>query len=402
MRKVKTKEKVSGIYKIVNKLNQKYYVGSSNDILGTTYYIGRFKSHKNDLIKECHSNEHLQRAWNMYGEENFDFIIAEQVSNSISRQELFDIEQKYLDIAAQEKDKCYNILFKVGVPCSPETVEKSRLGLLEYYRREGSHNTGRRHTEETKRKMSENNGSMKGADNPNFGRKLTKEQLANRPPQKRGIQNSLTDPTIFSFRNKETKEEFSGTKADFRYKFDLDQTCVLRLCQGKVSSTKNWELISRQENSIDGNLYLETYKEKSKNMSQKMSGDKNPRFDHKIYSFTNQITKEVFSGTRFEFGKKFNVNCGPIDSLISGKIKMTKCYWVLTGTQNPRHDQTIYSFRNRLTNEVFTGTQFAFRIRFDLWNVSVRKLVKKQVNSTDNWVMVEKTEELLTILPVAR
>ena len=38
--------KVSGIYKIINKVNGKYYVGSSNDILGAG---GRWKEHINGL-----------------------------------------------------------------------------------------------------------------------------------------------------------------------------------------------------------------------------------------------------------------------------------------------------------------------------------------------------------------
>jgi hypothetical protein len=51
--------KISGIYKIINKINNKYYVGSSK-----------------------HINPHLQNAWNKYGQNNFDFVITEECSSN--------------------------------------------------------------------------------------------------------------------------------------------------------------------------------------------------------------------------------------------------------------------------------------------------------------------------------
>src|SRR3989304_1436717 len=65
-------KKISGIYKIINKTNGKYYVGSSNDI------IGRWFTHKSQLNRNNHCNPHLQRAWNKYGKDNFEFIIVEE------------------------------------------------------------------------------------------------------------------------------------------------------------------------------------------------------------------------------------------------------------------------------------------------------------------------------------
>ena len=49
-----TKIKISGIYKIINKTNGKYYVGSSVDV------FRRWNSHLNHLIKNKHNNTHLQ------------------------------------------------------------------------------------------------------------------------------------------------------------------------------------------------------------------------------------------------------------------------------------------------------------------------------------------------------
>lgn len=44
--------KKSGIYKIVNKINQHYYVGRSNN------FQSRWQAHRNKLRKGLHDNEH--------------------------------------------------------------------------------------------------------------------------------------------------------------------------------------------------------------------------------------------------------------------------------------------------------------------------------------------------------
>lgn len=56
-----------GIYKITNLINGKSYIGQ------TVNYNKRMKTHISKLKANTHHNEHLQRAWNLYGEENFSF-----------------------------------------------------------------------------------------------------------------------------------------------------------------------------------------------------------------------------------------------------------------------------------------------------------------------------------------
>ena len=63
----------SGIYKWVNLVNKKIYVGSS------IYLSDRKYSHLICLKKNCHQNIHLQSAFNKYGEQNFKFEIIEIV-----------------------------------------------------------------------------------------------------------------------------------------------------------------------------------------------------------------------------------------------------------------------------------------------------------------------------------
>lgn len=80
----------SGIYKITNLKNGKFYIGSSKDI------EFRWGEHKKHLNGNYHINKKLQNAWNFYGKENFEFTIVELVSNDETF--LLEREQFYFDI----------------------------------------------------------------------------------------------------------------------------------------------------------------------------------------------------------------------------------------------------------------------------------------------------------------
>ena len=56
----------SGIYCIINIQNGKKYIGSSKNI-----------RKRAELRHNNHDNQHLQNAWNKYGEEKFDFYVIE-------------------------------------------------------------------------------------------------------------------------------------------------------------------------------------------------------------------------------------------------------------------------------------------------------------------------------------
>ena len=57
-----------GIYCIKNKLNNKCYIGSSNDL------IYRECMHFHKLKYNKHVNNHLQASYNKYGRDNFEFF----------------------------------------------------------------------------------------------------------------------------------------------------------------------------------------------------------------------------------------------------------------------------------------------------------------------------------------
>lgn len=82
-------EKIIGIYIIRHTVSEKRYVGSSANV------SLRIRCHKNDLNNKKHPNKYLQRAWNKYGKEAFEFKIIEVLSSQCN---LLKREQFYIDL----------------------------------------------------------------------------------------------------------------------------------------------------------------------------------------------------------------------------------------------------------------------------------------------------------------
>lgn len=78
---------ITGVYKILNNITGDFYIGSSCSIMGRWY------NHKRVLKKGQSHNQHLQRAWNKYGADAFEFIVLEECTREI----MIDREQFYLD-----------------------------------------------------------------------------------------------------------------------------------------------------------------------------------------------------------------------------------------------------------------------------------------------------------------
>jgi group I intron endonuclease len=78
------------IYEIRCIINNRVYIGSSLD------YKNRISNHINKLNKGNHRNEHLNRAWKKYGQNNFRFSVIEYFPK-ITHEKLREIEQTWLD-----------------------------------------------------------------------------------------------------------------------------------------------------------------------------------------------------------------------------------------------------------------------------------------------------------------
>lgn len=158
---------MQGVYKITNLLNNKCYIGSAKNIEKRIKY-----AHKGSLNKNKHWNEHLQNAWNKYGESNFIFETIEEVNNLDI---LNDREQYWIDYyKSQDREYGYNIARADRKKITEEEIEKCRKRMLG---KTGENHPayGFRHTVEAKNKISEFQKSFKKKPMS----KETKEKISN-------------------------------------------------------------------------------------------------------------------------------------------------------------------------------------------------------------------------------
>lgn len=223
----------SGIYFITNKVNNKVYVGRAINL------TRRKNKHFSELRCGVHDNEHLQRAFNKYGEANFTFEVAEEVA----KDRLFEVESQYLALARELPLLYYNMSY---------SSEGGRLGLKhseESKRRMSKALTGKKRTEEAKRRISESKLGSKhsteakqkiskattGENNPFYGKHHTVEI-------KRKLLEYRLSKTNRVFKNKVTGETFLGIRNDFVKKYALNGAHVSSLIKGRRKFHKNWYL----------------------------------------------------------------------------------------------------------------------------------------------------------------
>lgn len=253
--------KISGIYKIINKVNGKYYIGSSNDILGKS---GRWQEHRNDLTANRHKNKHLQRAWIKYGENRFDFLIIENVIET----QLLAVEQKYLDVAKSEKENCYNTKFIAGGGSTKdEWTEERRKNMsislkgriIDDKWRENLKKAAKTKniSEETKKRISEHQRKRMLGNKLWTGRKHNEKTIEKMKKTQQSLigkikvlkmeENPNFDHTIYHFVNTKTNEEFKGPKRRFMEKTGYDKYTVKCIISGLTTNRKGWFVISDKD-----------------------------------------------------------------------------------------------------------------------------------------------------------
>lgn len=103
------------VYRILNRVNGKMYIGQSAKKLGK-----RFKAHIDKLNTFCHENKHLERAWHKYKPHNFTFEVLEEAQ---SREELNFLEIYYIKFYDSVKNG-YNKTHGGQYFCQSEEVKK--------------------------------------------------------------------------------------------------------------------------------------------------------------------------------------------------------------------------------------------------------------------------------------
>jgi len=155
--------KISGVYKITNEENGKYYIGSSNNI------NTRWVTHRKQLNNGTHNNAKLQGGWNKYGEKSFMFGVVLECDE----RDILDEEQKELDKAwGIDGRTIYNIAKNTTAPMT---------GVA-------SPMKGKHHTPKTCNQMSE---THKGMTSPNKGNKLSLEARLKMSEDRRGEKGSF-------------------------------------------------------------------------------------------------------------------------------------------------------------------------------------------------------------------
>lgn len=163
-----------GIYKITNLINGKVYIGQSLDI------HTRWNTHKNK--NTWGKNQAIYKAFKKYGIENFEFSIIELCDEKeLNEKEIFYIE------LYDSFNKGYNMTLGGKSVC------------------------GYQHTEETKKKLSENRkGKYTGINNPRYGIKHTEESKKKMSIHSKGKNKNIP-------RSEEVKQKISKTKMNHKH-----------------------------------------------------------------------------------------------------------------------------------------------------------------------------------------
>lgn len=205
---------LTGIYRIINLVNNKSYVGSA-----AKSFKRRLWEHCSDLRRNNHCNNYLQKAFNKYREENFVFTIIEYCPP----EQCVEREQYWLDYYQPFSTKGYNICKIAGTTL------------------------GYRHNEVTIKKMKEI-----GKSKPINPKAIRAMQLSNKgkknPKSAKRASETFSIPVIqLDLEGNFIKEWKSATEATKSFGLSKTDSNISACTRGKCKSARGYLWIKKQD-----------------------------------------------------------------------------------------------------------------------------------------------------------
>lgn len=258
------------IYKITNKINGKVYIGQTVRERG---FKGRYecsgegiervyKYHKSEKEHNRNYNKHLLYSIEKYGFEAFEVI--EEFDVAYSKEELDELEKKYI--------KDFNCLNPNGYNNDEggnegKFCEESRRLLSEKNSGENNPFYGKKHSEETKKKMSEaRKGKCVGEKHPMYGKHQSEEtkeknrqahlkenlseetriKMSTKAKQRTGLKNHISKPVWC-----EELKEVRPSGKEWAKELKLSQSSVSQCCNGKRNHTGGYHFRFAKKEEIE-------------------------------------------------------------------------------------------------------------------------------------------------------
>jgi len=324
------------IYKITNRINSKAYIGITANTMKYRFEEHIYRSEKGGKYK-------INYAIRKYGKENFDI---EMLTTTDNKEHALLIESENIK-KYDSFDNGYN-------------MNEGGSGLLY-------------HTDDTKKKMSDNNHwkgkKRSGIDNPMFGREHSEESKKVMSEKKIGVFAGEKHPLFGKHHSEETKEKMrqkavgrpsarKGKKHSEESKKLMSEMKKGKLVginnpmYGKRHSEDTKEKMRKPKNlgCLSSKENLHHSEETKEKMRQKALGRPSPRKDVILSEETKRKMSETKKGkvswtkkwlvtfpdnhqeeidSMAEFCRKYNLNRGNMSSVASGRLNHYKKYKVI-------------------------------------------------------------------------
>jgi len=185
------------------------FIYKTTNLINNIIYIGKYCGSNNNYLG---SGTYLKRAIKKYGKENFSRIILEdgiEDHDYLCKREIY-----WIDFYDSANPKIGYNLTKGGkgnfgwIP-SKETKKKMSKFKIEKYVGENNPFYGKKHSQEARKKMSENHADVSGKNHPMFGKHHTQESRRKMSKSKVGKYVGENNPMFGKHPSLETRRKMS-------------------------------------------------------------------------------------------------------------------------------------------------------------------------------------------------